>query len=166
MTTVLRIVRLYALAIWVGGLVFFGFVAAMAFKTLPDAHEAGIVVRGALISLHHIGMAAGLIYLLCTLALLATQRDTHPIRAAELVLVMMMLALTGYSEFSVIPRMETDRISLGGDVTKAPEDAPAKKHFDRLHSVSVKVESVVLIEGLMLLAMAGIHGRDDFDRFA
>jgi putative copper export protein len=157
---------LYALAIWVGGLVFFGFVAAMAFKTLPDAHEAGIVVRGALISLHHIGMASGLIYLLCTLALLATQRDTHPIRAAELVLVMMMLALTGYSEFSVIPRMEADRTSLGGDVAKAPEEAPARKHFERLHRVSVKVESVVLIEGLMLLAMAGIHGRDDFDRFA
>ncbi len=166
MTTVLRVVRLYALAIWVGGLVFFGFVAAMAFKTLPDAHEAGIVVRGALISLHHIGMASGLIYLLCTLALLATQRDTHPIRAAELVLVMMMLALTGYSEFSVIPRMEADRTSLGGDVAKAPEEAPARKHFERLHRVSVKVESVVLIEGLMLLAMAGIHGRDDFDRFA
>ncbi len=166
MTTVLRVVRLYALAIWVGGLVFFGFVAAMAFKTLPDAHEAGIVVRGALISLHHIGMASGLIYLLCTLALLATQRDTHPIRAAELVLVMMMLALTGYSEFSVIPRMEADRTSLGGDVAKAPDEAPARKHFERLHRVSVKVESVVLIEGLMLLAMAGIHGRDDFDRFA
>ena len=166
MTTVLRIVRLYALAVWVGGLVFFAFVAAMAFNTLPDAHEAGMVVRGALVLLHHIGMASGLIYLLCTLALLATQRDTHPIRAAELVLVMMMLALTGYSEFSVIPRMERDRTSLGGDVAKAPEEAPARKHFERLHGVSVKVESVVLIEGLMLLAMAGVHGRDDFDRFA
>jgi hypothetical protein len=35
-----------------------------------------------------------------------------------------------------------------------------------LHHVSVKVESAVLIEGLLLLAMASIHGRDDFDRFA
>jgi ABC-type transport system involved in cytochrome bd biosynthesis fused ATPase/permease subunit len=166
MTTVLRIVRLYALAIWVGGLVFFGFVAAMAFKTLPDAHDAGLVVRGALIDLHRIGMAAGLVYLLCTLALLATQRDTHPIRAAELVLVLIMMALTGYSEFSVIPRMEADRASLGGDVTKASDDAPAKKHFDRLHNVSVKVEGGVLVCGLLLLAMAGVHGRDDFDRFA
>ena len=166
MTTALRIVRLYALAIWVGGLVFFGFVASMAFRMMPDAHEAGLVVRGSLISLHHIGMAAGLIYLLVTLALLATQHDTHPIRAAELVLVLAMLVLTGYSEFSVIPRMETDQISLGGDITKAPADAPARKHFERLHHVSVKVESAVLIEGLLLLAMASIHGRDDFDRFA
>jgi hypothetical protein len=166
MTTVLRIVRLYALAIWVGGLVFFGFVAAMAFKTLPDAHSAGLIVRGALIALHRIGMVAGLVYLLCTLALLATQRDTHPIRAAELVLVLVMLALTGYSEFSVIPRMEADRVSLGGDVSTAPDESPAKKHFDRLHKVSVKVEGGVLVFGLLLLAMAGVHGRDDFDRFA
>lgn len=166
MTNVFRIVRLYSLAIWVGGLVFFGFVAEVAFRSLPDAHEAGLVVRGSLIDLHRIGMIAGLVYLLFTLALLATQRDTHPIRAAELVLVIAMLALTGYSEFSVLPRMDADRVSVGGDIAKAPEDAPARKHFERLHGVSVRVEGAVLVEGLLLLAMASIHGRDDFDRFA
>jgi hypothetical protein len=166
MTTVFRIVRLFALAVWVGGLVFFGFVAAAAFKTLPDVSSAGAVVRGSLIALHHIGMVAGIVYLLVTLALLATQRDTHPVRAAELVLVVVMMVLTGYSEFSVIPRMEADRISLGGDVTKAPADAPALAHFDRLHKVSVRVEGAVLIAGLLLLGLASVHGRDDFDRFA
>ena len=166
MTTVLRIVRLYALAIWVGGLVFFGFVAGMAFKTLPDAQSAGAIVRGALIALHRIGLIAGLVYLLITLALLATQRDTHPIRAAELLLVVVMMALTGYSEFSLIPRMEVDRTTVGGDVTKAADDAPAKMHYERLHKVSVRVEGGVLVCGLLLLAMAGVHGRDDFDRFA
>jgi hypothetical protein len=166
MTTVFRIIRLYALAIWVGGLVFFGFVAAVAFRTIPDTHEAGLVVRGSLIDLHHIGMIAGLIYLLLTLALLATQQDTHPIRAAELVLVLAMLALTGYSEFSIMPRMETDRIAVGGDIMKAPADAPGRQDFDRLHNISVKVEGAVLVEGLLLLAMAAIHGRDHTDRFA
>jgi hypothetical protein len=156
MTTVFRIVRLIALAIWVGGLVFFGFVAAVAFKTLPDAHSAGAIVRGSLIALHH---------LVFTLALLATQRDSHPMRAAELLLIFVMLVLTGYSEFSVIPRMEKDRLSLGGDVTTAPEDSPALLHFNRLHKVSVKVEGAVLVCGLLLLGLAPIHGRDDYDRF-
>jgi hypothetical protein len=166
MTTLFRVLRLYALAIWVGGLVFFGFVAQVAFTTMPDAHQAGLIVRGSLIALHHIGMAMGLAYLVFTLALLGTQKDTHPIRAAELALVIAMLALTAYSQFSVLPRMEKDRIALGGDVDKAPVDAPARVHFDRLHKVSVKFEGAVLIEGLLLLAMASIHGRDDFDRFA
>ncbi len=165
MTIVFRTIRLFALAIWVGGLVFFGFVAAIAFKTLPDAHSAGAIVRGSLIQLHHIGMVAGVVYLLFTLALLGTQRDSHPVRAAELVLVVVMLMLTGYSEFSVIPRMEKDRMSLGGDVTSAPVDSPALMHFNRLHKVSVRVEGAVLIAGLLLLGMASVHGQDYIDRF-
>jgi D-alanyl-lipoteichoic acid acyltransferase DltB (MBOAT superfamily) len=166
MTIAFRTMRLFALAVWVGGLVFFGFVAAVAFKTLPDAHSAGAVVRGSLIQLHHIGMVAGIVYLVFTLALLGTQRDSHPVRAVELMLVLVMLALTGYSEFSVIPRMEKDRMSVGGDITAAPADAPAVVHFNRLHKVSVRVEGAVLIAGLLLLGMTSVHGRDDFDRFA
>lgn len=166
MTTAFRIVRLYALAAWVGSLFFFGFVASIAFSTMPDAHLAGIIVRNALAALHHIGLAGGLIYLFFTLALLGTQRDSHPVRAAELVLVILMLLLTAYSQFSVMPRMERDRISLGGDVAQTSPDTPARRHFDRLHRISVRVEGAVLIEGLLLLGMAAIHGRDDdFDRF-
>ena len=135
MTTVFRSLRLIALAVWVGGLVFFGFVASVAFSTLPDTHSAGLVVRGSLIALHHIGLIAGIVYLLLTLALLATQRDSHPVRGAELVLVIAMLVLTSYSQFSVIRRMENDRMSLGGDVTKAPADAPALVNFDTLFAV-------------------------------
>jgi Domain of unknown function (DUF4149) len=166
MTLGFRIIRLIALAIWVGGLVFFGFVASVAFSTLPDVHSAGSVVRGSLIALHHIGLIAGILYLLLTLALLATQRDSHPVRGAELVLVIAMLVLTAYSQFSVIRRMENDRISLGGDVTKAAADAPALVHFNHLHKVSERVESTVLILGLILLGLAPVHGREDFDRFS
>ena len=166
MTTLLRALRLIALATWVGGLVFFGFVAKVAFTALPDAHQAGAVVRGALAELHRIGLIAGLIYLLVTLTLLASQRDSHPARAGELALVIAMLTLTLYSQFSVIPRMENDRLSLGGDVNAAPADAPARQHFEQLHGLSVKLEGAILIEGLLLLVLAPIHGREDFDRFA
>ncbi len=37
MTTLLRILRLYPLALWAGGEVFFVLVAAIAFSVLPDA---------------------------------------------------------------------------------------------------------------------------------
>jgi hypothetical protein len=166
MTTVLRILRLIALATWVGSLIFFGFVAKVAFTTLPDAHSAGAVVRESLISLHHLGLAAGMIYFFITLGLLATQGDTHPARAAELALIIAMIGLTLYSQYSILPRMEADRASLGGDVTTASTTNRARIHFERLHSLSVKVESAILIEGLLLLILAPVHGRDDFDRFA
>ena len=166
MTSVLRILRLVSLAAWVGSLIFFGFVAAVAFSVLPDPHNAGLVVRGSLIALHHLGLAAGTIYFFITLALLATQGDSHPARAAELALVVAMLGLTLYSQYSILPRMEVDRNTLGGDVAASPTDAPAHRHFDRLHNLSVKMEGAILIEGLLLLVLAPIHGRDDFELFA
>lgn len=159
MTTLLRILRLYPLALWVGGEVFFVIVAGIAFTVLPDAHSAGMVVRGALIALHRIGIGAGVIYLLATLGLLATRRDTHRLRAVEVVLVGVMLLLTLYSQMSVIPRMESDRLSLGGDVMAVPKDNPARQEFDRLHQRSVNLEGGVLLCGLVLVALAPVHDR-------
>ncbi len=150
-----RAVRLIALAAWVGGILFFLAVANVAFKTMPNFHLAGIVVRGSLLALHRIGLFAGILYLFFTLALLATH-DTHPARLAEIVLVISMIALTLYLQQSVLPHMETDRLTLGGDVQATAPDLPAHKHFDRLHALSTRLEGAVLIEGLILLCLAPV----------
>lgn len=162
-----RILRLLALALWVGGIAFFAFaVAPVAFKVMPDAHQAGLIVRGSLLVLHRIGLGAGTVYLFFTLALLATQHDSHPARAAELVLVISMLALTLYLQQSVLPRMETDRLTLGSSVDTAPLSAPARLHFERLHRLSERLEGAVLIEGVLLLCLAPVHSPENSDRFA
>lgn len=167
MTTGLRIIRLISLALWVGGIAFFAFaVAPVAFKVMPDAHQAGTIVRGTLLVLHRIGLITGALYLVCTLALLAMQRDSHPARAAEIVLIVPMLALTLYLQQSVLPHMETDRLALGGDVDAAPANASARLDFEHLHRRSEKVEGAILFEGLALLCLAPVHGRDETDRFA
>ena len=167
MKTALRILRLIALAIWVGGIVFFAFaVAPVAFKVMPDPHQAGLIVRGTLLELHRIGLFAGSVYLFITLALLATQYDSHPARAVEIVLVVSMIALTLYLQQSVLPHMETDRLTLGGNVDAAPLQAPARLHFERLHKLSERVEGAILLEGLILLCLAPVHSRDLSDRFA
>lgn len=151
-----RAVRLIALALWVGGIVFFLAVANVAFKTLPDAHLAGIVVRGSLLALHRIGLFAGVSYLFFTLALVATH-DSHPVRAVELVLILSMMVLTLFLQQSVLPHMETDRLTLGGDVSATSPALPAHAHFDRLHTLSVRLEGTILLEGLALLCLAPIQ---------
>ncbi|MDE1155131.1 MAG: DUF4149 domain-containing protein [Acidobacteriaceae bacterium] len=167
MAFLFRIFRLLALSVWVGSIVFFiAGVTVVAFRTMPDAHHAGIIVRGTLLALHRIGLISGAVYLLFTLALLATQKDTHPARAVELALVVSMMALTAYSQFSVIPRMEADRIAVGGDIAKAEPEAPQVAHFNRLHGLSVKLEGAVLLEGLLLIVFAAVHGHDEYDRLA
>ena len=165
MTTCFRIFRLLSLVAWVGGLIFFvAGVTRVAFSTMPDAHLAGLIVRGTLVVLHHIGFIAGIIYLVSTLTLIATQRDSHLVRALEVLVVLVMLAITGYSQFSVLPRMEVDRLSLGGTVDPTTADAPAHRHFDRLHGLSVKLEGTVLFAGLLLVCLAPLPRRDDLDR--
>jgi len=165
MTLFFRMVRTIALAAWAGALFYFGFIAKVAFQSFAAANAA-TMVRGSLHALHHLGFFAGTVYLIFTVALLATQRDSHPARAIELVFIISMLALTVYSQLSVIPRMEADRLNLGGDVTKASPNDPTYMHFQRLHGLSVKLEGAVLVEAVILLALAPIHGREDFDRFA
>jgi len=165
MTTFFRILRQFALVAWVGGLIFFvAAVTRVAFEALPDQHLAGAVVRGTLLVLHHIGFISGAIYLVATLTLIGTQRDSHLARALEVLIVFVMLILTGYSHFSILPRMENDRRALGGTVDPSTADQPAHKHFDRLHGLSVKFEGAVLLGGLLLVCLAPIPARDDLDR--
>jgi len=159
MTTLLRILRLYPLALWVGGEVFFVIVAGIAFTVLPDAHTAGLVVRSALIDLHRIGVGAGVIYLIATLGLMAATRQSPRVRLVEILLTAMMLILTMYSQAGVIPHMEKDRLSLGGDITRADPDNPARLDFERLHKLSVNLEGAVLLGGLVLIALAPIEDR-------
>ena len=159
MTTFLRILRLYPLALWAGGEVFFVIIAGISFSVLPDAHLAGVIVRNALLALHWIGLGGGSIYLLATLGLMAMQRDGHRARTVEIVLVAVMMLVTAYSQFSVIPRMENDRLSLGGNVAAASERGPARLDFDRLHKVSVDLEGAVLVGAFVLLALAPVHDR-------
>lgn len=161
-----RILRLVALAVWVGAIAFFIVVAHESFKVLPTPHEAALVVRNCLLALHRIGLFAGAIYLFFTLALLATQHDSHPARAVEIALIVAMMAVTLYLQQSVLPHMETDRLTLGGDVEAAPPNAPARLHFERLHRLSEHLEAVVLLEGLCLLCLAPIHSRHGLDHFA
>jgi hypothetical protein len=165
MTTFFRILRLLSLVAWVGGLIFFvAGVTRVAFATMPDAHLAGLIVRGTLRVLHHIGFIAGLVYLVSTLTLIATQRDSHLVRALEVLVVLIMLAVTGYSHFSVLPRMDADLASLGGVIDPTTANAPAHRHFDRLHGLSVKLEGTVLFAGLLLVCLAPLPRRDDLDR--
>jgi hypothetical protein len=163
MTYIFRALRQVSMALWVGGLSFFAFsVTLVAFHSLPSQHEAAIVVRGTLLAIDRIGMVTGILYLAATLALVGTQRDSHMVRAMEALLVVVMLGLTAYTHFSIVPRMESDRIALGGDVATTSPDTPRHQHFDRLHKLSEHMEGSVLIGGLVLLLLAPVHQRDQF----
>ena len=65
-------------------------------------------------------------------------------------LICVMLALTLFSQFWIIPRMDTLRASLG-EIDSVPPDNPARMQFDVLHVWSTRVESGVLLMGLVVV---------------
>ncbi len=130
MRILFRSVRLLTMAIWVGGLVFFAFVLApVAFHVLP-VHQAGLVVGRALPALDKIGFACGLLFIL------VIRSPRLGVKLAQWLLVVLMLVLTIYIHGRILPRMERDRASAGGDITLAVPDDPARVDFDRLHTLS------------------------------
>jgi hypothetical protein len=60
-----------------------------------------------------------------------------------------MLALTLVSQFGIIPRM-TLRASIG-EIDSVPPDNPARMHFDAFHVWSTRVESGVILLGLVVV---------------
>jgi len=135
---------------WVGGLAFFAFVVApIAFGRLSSAHEAGLVVGGCLNLLHWIGLIGGGIFCVATATLWF--RAEVPARvgfAIGMILALIMLVVTAYSQFEILPAMERDRVQAGGAIETADISSPARIDFERLHVWSERLEGLVLLCGI------------------
>jgi hypothetical protein len=150
MQILLRALRLFAMVAWVGGLGFFAFVVApVAFHSLQSAHEAGIVVGGTLRILHWIGLVGGAIFYVATGLLWLRAGVTARVEfAIEMILAGMMMAGTFYSQFKILPAMEVDRALAGGVVETAPVGNAGRVDFERLHTLSERLEGFVFFCGL------------------
>jgi len=156
----LRFLMLLSLVVWIGGLIFFAFVLApTAFQVLPNTHLAGNVVGGALGKLHRIAIVAGVIFLVSSLVYSRLADGTAHVFAMRHVLICLMLALTLFSQFWIIPRMDALRAQVG-DFASVTLDNPARVEFDALHVWSTRVEGAVLLLGLVVVYLtAGALGR-------
>jgi hypothetical protein len=146
----LRYLMLLSLIVWLGGLIFFSFVVApTVFRVLPTHHLAGNVVSRSLTLLHWMGIVSGFVFLLCSMiyARLSTG-ELHPFAARHL-LVYFMLALTMISQFTLFPKMDALRTSMG-EIDNVPLTDPARVLFDSLHVWSTRLEVGVFVLGLLL----------------
>jgi uncharacterized membrane protein len=148
----LRYLMLLSLIVWIGGLIFFAFVLApTAFSVLPSRHLAGTVVGRSLGALHWMGIVSGIIFLASSILYSQLTKGSPHFFAARNVLICLMLALTLISQFGIIPRMDTLRASIGGEIDSVPPDNPARMQFDALHVWSTRVEGGVFLLGLVVV---------------
>jgi len=157
MNTLLRALRLLAIVVWLGGLIFFAFVEApTAFSVLGTNRQFALLIDGSITTLNRLGHAAGLIFLIASFVLwFRSSLRLRRLFLAQIMLVMLMIATTIYVQHHIIPAMERDRAAAGGDITAVSADNPARADFDRLHALSEKFEGSALFLGLgVILLMA------------
>jgi len=154
MKTLLRTLLYLALIVWLGAEIFFPVVAAITFMTLrTDTHTAGTIVGQLLRILHGMGLVSGMVAL--ALLALAPAWGIYKPRTvlAPMVLLVVMIAATVYSQFGIIPAMDRDRKAAGGAIDTTDITNPTTIHFNTLHQRSVFVEETVLLLGLATVVL-------------
>ena len=149
MKTLLRTLLYLALIVWLGAEIFFPIVAAITFGTLQgDTHVAGAIVGALLRILHNIGLVSGLVAL--ALLALAPAWNLYKPRTvlAPMILLVLMLACTVYSQYVIIPAMDRDQLAAGGAIDTTDPANPNTADFNKLHNRSEHVEAVLLLLGI------------------
>jgi uncharacterized membrane protein len=148
MSTVLRAIEFLGLSIWLGSDVFLSFVVAPgAFSVLASRDQAGAIVGYSLGRMHWMGIICGAVILL--VRVLRT-RSLGSLVAPAAMCVALMILLTVISQAAVSPKMAVLRMQMGS-VAATRAGSPLLAEFGRLHSISVGLESAVLLAGLAAL---------------
>ncbi len=147
MAATLRFLQFLSLGCWLGSIIFFIVFTQGIFGIIPTKDLTGVVVGYSLARLHVMGLVAGFIYLIATAAL---EKSVAALARPAALLVFVMIVCTMASQYGVIARMDALRVQMGSvDATAA--DNPLRMAFDRLHQYSVRLESAVLLSGLVAL---------------
>jgi hypothetical protein len=149
LSTLVRFLQVFSLGTWVGSIVYFGAIVAPAAFTVLTADQAGALVGVTLSRLHLLGIIAGVIYLLATAV--GERSVASLVRPAPL-LVFAMIVLTLVLQFYVIGTMDALRAQMGS-VSAAAAASPLRASFDRLHTISVRIEMAVLFSGIAALVL-------------
>jgi len=150
MSTALRIAEFLSLSIWLGSVVFLSFVVAPGtFSTLGSRDQAGALVGLVLGRMHFLGIAAGLVFLAARL--LRAKTFASLVAPAALAVVLMLL-LTFVSQMGVSTRMARLKVEMGS-VERTPKENSLRVEFDKLHRVSVGLETFVLLSGIAALVL-------------
>jgi len=133
--------------VWIGSIVYFIVFTQGIFPVVNNNDLTGALVGYALGRLHIMGIVAGVVYLMSTAA---AEKSLGGLVQPAALLVFLMLVCTMISQYGVIARMDMLKLQMGS-VSATPADNPLRVSFDRLHAYSVRLESAVLLSGLVAL---------------
>jgi len=143
--TLLRAIEFLGLSAWLGSDIFLSFVVAPgAFAVLGSRDQAGAIVGYSLTRMHWMGIVCGAVILLLRWL---RMRSLASLVAPAAICVVVMMILTVISQLAVSPRMVALRVRMVSIETTEAWN-PLLGEFRRLHTVSVGMESGVLLAGM------------------
>jgi hypothetical protein len=145
----LRFIYLLSIALWIGGMAFFSFLAAPSiFKALPR-DEAGKVVSDIFPKYYWQGIICGAIALAASVALGVRERWNMLLIVRTVMIGVMMLGIL-YSVVILQPKIQTVKAQIASFETLAPTE-PLRLEFGRLHGRSFSVNAAVLLLGVIVV---------------
>jgi uncharacterized membrane protein len=144
MASILRTLEFLALSVWLGSDLFLSFVEAPgAFRILGSRDAAGAIVGYSLTRMHLGGIVLGVALLLVRLLRV---RSFAGLAQPAALCVALMIVLTAISQYSVSAKMAALRVQMGS-IQATAADSPLLAEFSKLHTISISLESGVLLAG-------------------
>jgi uncharacterized membrane protein len=148
MTGLLRYLLLLALVVWIGGIVFFSFIASPSIFKMLSRELAGQVVGDIFPLYHLLGYISCLVSLGCLLGL--RQMDTVQGAGSAMMLLIVMGGIQ-VSMGMVIGPQVTEAREAAKATAPGPEQDRLEKKFRGMHAISMVLNLVLLALGLLLL---------------
>jgi hypothetical protein len=153
----LRYLALVALAIWVGGLIALGALAAPTIFDVLETRDgaggrelAGLLFGSVLQQQQYAAWALGAIVII-SLAVRAALGPRPRRLAIRIWTVTLMLAISAALTFVIAPRIDAIRVSARGPVSLLPDGDDRKVSFGRLHGLSNGLMLLTVVAGLGLM---------------
>ena len=146
---VLRFIYLLSIALWLGGMAFFSFIAAPSiFKALPR-EEAGKVVSDIFPKYYWQGMICGAIALVTSVALGMRDRWNMLLIVRTIMIGVMVIGIL-YAVVILQPKVQAVKAQITSFESLTPTD-PLRLEFGRLHGRSFSVNAAVLLLGVIVV---------------
>jgi uncharacterized membrane protein len=146
---ILRFIYLLSVALWIGGMAFFSFLAAPSiFKVLPR-ENAGRVVSDIFPKYYWQGIICGAIALATSVALGMRERWNILLIVRTIMIGVMVIGVL-YSVVILQPKIQAVKAQITSFESLSPTD-PLRLEFGRLHGRSFSVNAAVLLLGVIVV---------------
>jgi uncharacterized membrane protein len=146
---VLRFIYLLSIALWIGGMAFFSFLAAPSIFAVLPRQDAGKVVSDIFPKYYWQGIICGAVALV-TSVVLGMRERWNVLLILRTIMIAVMLIGVLYSVVILQPQIHAARAQITAFETLSPTD-PLRLEFGRLHGRSFSVNAAVLLLGVIVV---------------